>query len=148
LRDRRNKGKSNPNQKDEANVIKTKGQGNEDSERLRLIFQTQNFGKYYRQFCWRLLQKSTLIRTLENLPFLSMNCMFVYLCRYLPTYLPTCLSMYFRPYFLTHLLTFLCTCLFCLLYCLLIFLACMLVCFIIYLPYFIVFHQKRKPEGS
>jgi hypothetical protein len=46
MSDRRNKGKLNPNQKDEANVIKTKAQGGKDSERLKLIFQTQNLWKY------------------------------------------------------------------------------------------------------
>jgi hypothetical protein len=63
MRDRRNKGKSNPNQKAETNVMRTKGKGNKDSERLRLDFSNSEFWKYYRQFWWRLLRKSTLIRT-------------------------------------------------------------------------------------
>lgn len=66
MRDRRNKGKSNPNEKDEANVIKIKAQGSKYSERLRLIFQTQTFGKYYKQLCWRLLQKPYTYRVLRD----------------------------------------------------------------------------------
>jgi hypothetical protein len=64
MRARRNKGKSNPNQKDEDNVIKTKVQGSKYSERLRLIFSNSKFWEILQAvLCWRLLQKSTRIST-------------------------------------------------------------------------------------